>query len=57
MRWRAATSFSLPVFGEGRVGSFYGTALPVSPHPALRATLPEGGEGEAAVATKYLGLW
>src|SRR5215468_8726438 len=40
--------FSLPGFGEGR-GGILSTAPPCRryPHPALRATLPEDGEGEA----------
>jgi hypothetical protein len=41
------SSFSLPVFGEGRVGSFLNKRRARVPHPArkARATLPEAGEG------------
>ena len=41
-------TLSLPVFGEGRVGSYPRQSLPMLPHPAaLRAsTLPEDGEGK-----------
>ena len=44
---RSVAFFSLPVFGEGRVGSFTREGRAREPHPAaLRAsTLPEAGEG------------
>jgi hypothetical protein len=48
MAW--GISFSLPVFGEGRVGLFHKLGAG-GPHPtSLRsATLPEVGEGEESV--------
>jgi hypothetical protein len=44
-----SAGFSLPVFGEGRVGSASATSREARPHP----TLPEDGEGKGPGAAGF----
>ena len=51
MRSSGAARFSLTVFGAGRVGSFPGTALRGSPHPARKRAPPSPKTGRDSAAS------